>query len=120
VVIVESNVRNGRRTAEAVERLVRDVDVLLYTDVGAARAGIEEHGPDVVLVAPEVAGTPGADAVRALREVTAASIVALVDEPSPERSTAAVDAGANVVAQQPLGDRDLRTVLRMHGDGIPG
>jgi AmiR/NasT family two-component response regulator len=115
VVIADNDLRSGRRLAAEIERVSPAADVLLYDDGDAAAAGVREHHPDVVFVAPAVGNFSGP--VLAARLTADAhdgcpSIVGLVDEPDPAWAERYTEAGASVVVARPVDDRSLRTALR--------
>lgn len=123
VVIVESNLRTGRKVAGQIERTDPDADVLLYAEPDKALVGIAQHLPDVVLVAPSLGAVDGPQFVKeaqALSVSTSAKFVGMVDEPGPEWSARWVDAGATVVVQRPLDSVAVRMALRHRAGGVPG
>jgi DNA-binding NarL/FixJ family response regulator len=129
VVIVDSDLSEGRRSAAQIEQLLPDADVLLYAESDAGLSGIVEHTPDVVLVGPRVARAAGAaegpqlDGPQFLAGATAVSdrpkYVGMVTAPDADWSVRYVDAGAKLVVGRPLSRLDARAALRHAGAGIP-
>ncbi|MBV9293254.1 MAG: hypothetical protein JO222_12450 [Frankiales bacterium] len=122
VVIADSATNEGRRLADAIDRLLPTADVLLYLEPDDAVRGISEHRPDVVFVAPRVEPLDGADLIRQIVAIESldATIVGLVDKPDPDASHRLIDAGAGVVAERPVDVLTLRTAFRQRAQGIPG
>lgn len=116
VVIVDSDLRNGRGTAATVEQVLSTADVLLYDDTEAALAGITTHQPDVVFVAPGL----GPEFVRQAHEVNRApKYVGVVATADAEWSTRYVDAGARLVVESPVDVFDVQMALRHRAGGVP-
>jgi DNA-binding NarL/FixJ family response regulator len=121
VVIADTDLRSGRRLAASIERLSPMADVLLYDDGDGAAAGVREHRPDVVFVAPTVGALPGPVlTARLAADPDHPSIVGIVDEPDAGWSERYVAAGASLVVSRPVDDLAVRTALRQHAEGIRG
>ena len=116
VVIVDSDLRNGRTTAGTVEQVLASADVLLYDETDAALDGIRTHSPDVVIVAP----SPGPAFVRAAHELTSEpKYVGVVATADAEWSTQYVDAGAHLVVAAPVDTFDVQMAMRHRAGGVP-
>ena len=115
VVIVDSDLRNGRTTAATVEQVLASADVLLYDGADAALAGITAHEPDVVIVAPSI----GPTFVRQANDVDPKpKYVGVVPSPDAALSTQYVDAGAHLVVAAPLDTFDVQMALRHRAGGV--
>jgi DNA-binding response OmpR family regulator len=115
IVIADTDLRSGRQLAAEIERLAPRADVLLYDDGDAATAGVREHHPDVVFVAPAVGHLSGpvlAARLTADAHEDCPSIVGLVDEPDDAWSRRYTAAGASVVVARPVDDATLRKALK--------
>jgi hypothetical protein len=115
IVIADTDLRSGRQLAAEIERLSPWADVLLYDDGDAATAGVRQHHPDVVFVAPAVGHLSGP--VLAARLTADAphdcpSIVGRVDLPDEAWSKPYTAAGASVVVSRPVDDATLRDALK--------
>jgi CheY-like chemotaxis protein len=120
VVIVDSDLAAGRAAAAQVEQLLSSADVLLYDGVDAALAGIGQHDPDVVFVAPRIGDLDGPAFVRRAVEVTGQpKYVGIVATPDAEWSTRYVDAGATLVVAAPVQRLDVQFALRHRAGGVP-
>jgi DNA-binding NarL/FixJ family response regulator len=122
VVIADASLRDGRRLAAQIEKLLPTADVLLYSDAEAAVAGVTAHEPDVVVAGPSLGDVDGPSflgRVHALDQPKP-KLVGVVDQPDPDLSVRYVDAGAVVVLARPVAPVDLRTALRHAAGGIPG
>ncbi|MDQ1746811.1 MAG: Response regulator receiver domain [Frankiaceae bacterium] len=115
VVIVDSDLRNGRGTAATVEQVLSSADVLLYGDGDAALAGIAAHSPDVVIVAPSLGPAFVREAHAATEEP---KYVGVVPSPDVEWSTRYVDAGAHLVVASPVDAFDVQMALRHRAGGV--
>jgi DNA-binding response OmpR family regulator len=125
IVIADTDLRSGRQLAAEIERLSPRADVLLYDDGDAATAGVREHHPDVVFVAPAVGHLSGpvlAARLTADAHNDCPSIIGIVDEPDPAWSERYTAAGATVVVSRPLDVIVLRDALqeRAHGERANG
>lgn len=121
VVIADTDLRSGRQLAAEIERVSPAADVLLYDDGDAATAGVRQHHPDIVFVAPAVGHLSGP--VLAARLTAGApddcpSIVGLVDEPDDAWSKRYTAAGASVVVSRPVDDATLRIALKDYEDSL--
>lgn len=115
IVIADTDLRSGRQLAAEIERVSPRADILLYDDGDAATAGVREHHPDVVFVAPAVGHLSGpvlAARLTADAHDDCPSIVGLVDEPDDGWSQRYTAAGATVVASRPVDDATLRSALK--------
>jgi DNA-binding NarL/FixJ family response regulator len=120
VIIVDADLRAGRRAAEQVQNVLSTADVLLYDDATAGVSGIVEHRPDVVLVAPRVGALDGPEFVKQACGITdKPRYVGIVDVPDPDWSTRYVAAGVKLVVSRPLSAYDVRVALRHVAGGIP-
>jgi DNA-binding NarL/FixJ family response regulator len=120
VVIVDSDLAEGRRSAAQIEDLLPDADVLLYDAGDSGLAAITEHSPDVVIVGPTVGAVDGPQFLAgAAAVVDHPKYVGMVPEPDPEWSTRYIDAGAALVVGRPLSRLEARNALRHAGNGIP-
>jgi AmiR/NasT family two-component response regulator len=121
IVITDKALRQGRQLAGAIERMLPNADVLLYDESHEALAGIAEHRPDVVFVAPAVGAVEGPEFVAqvcALQSLDA-TVVGLVDAPDADWSQRYVEAGADLVVQRPVDDVGLRVAMRQRAGGVP-
>lgn len=119
VVIVDSDLKAGRRLAASVERMLPSADVLLYAESQEALVGIETHCPDVTFVAPDVRGVAGpAFLADARKRTDEPKYVGLVDKPDADASVAWIDAGATLVVARPVDALGIRTALRGVAGGI--
>jgi len=123
VVIVDSDLKAGRKLAASVEQMLPSVDVLLYGESQEALAGIEAHSPDVTFVAPDVKGVPGPEFLARARERRSdgehgPKYVGMVDKPEADASVAWIDAGATLVVARPVDSLGIRTALRGVAGGI--
>jgi DNA-binding response OmpR family regulator len=119
VVIVDSDLKAGRRLAASVEEMVPTADVLLYPDAEQALAGISTHEPDVAFVATAIGDVKGPRFVAEARAANdAPKYVGVVDTPSPDASIAWISAGAKLVVQRPVDRLGIRTALRHTAGGI--
>jgi len=115
VVIADPDLRSGRATAATVEQVLSTADVLLYDAPDAALAGITEHGPDVVIVAPAL----GPAFVRKAHDTDdAPKYVGVVAAPDAALSTQYVDAGAQLVVAAPLDAFDVQMAMRHRAGGV--
>jgi len=120
VVIVDSDLAEGRQSAARIEDLLPDADVLLYDASDSGLAAIAEHVPDVVIVGPSVGAVDGPGFLAGAAAVTdRPKYVGMVPEADPDWSTRYVDAGAALVVGRPLSRLEARNVLRHAGNGIP-
>lgn len=120
VVIVDSDLAEGRRSAAQIEDLLPDADVLLYDASDSGLAAITEHSPDVVIVGAAVGAVDGPQFLSGAAAVTdRPKYIGMVPEPDPEWSTRYIDAGAALVVGRPLSRLDARNALRHAGNGIP-
>jgi hypothetical protein len=115
VVIVDPDLKAGRKLAASVEALVPAADVLLYATGDEALAGIDAHRPDVAFVGAAIGPAFVAEALAAHDEP---KYVGMVDEPSPEASEAWIAAGAKIVVAHPVDTLGIRSALRNTGGGI--
>lgn len=119
VVIVDPDLKAGRRLAASVEQMVPTADVLLYADSAEALSGIVEHAPDVTFVAPQVGAIGGPQFVeQALGATTKPKYVGIVDSPDADASVRWVAAGARLVVARPVDNLGIRTALRATAGGI--
>lgn len=120
VVIVDSDLAEGRRSAAQIENLLPDADVLLYDASDSGLAAITEHSPDVVLVGPAVGAVDGPQFLAGAAGVTdRPKYVGMVPEPDPDWSARYISAGASLVVGRPLSRLEARNALRHAGNGIP-
>lgn len=122
VVIVDRQLRSGRKLAAQIESVHPEADVLLYAEPQKAVAGIVEHSPDVVLVTNDLGAIDGprlVEEAKALPGGRKAKFVGIVDEPSAEWSARYVDAGATLVVARPLEPFSVRMALRHAAGGVP-
>ena len=120
VVIVDTDLAEGRRSAAQIEQLLPDADVLLYNASDAGLAAITEHRPDVVLVGPAVGAVDGPQFLAGAAAVAdRPKYVGMVPETDPDWSTRYIEAGASLVVGRPLSRLDARNALRHAGNGIP-
>ena len=119
VVIVDSDLKAGRKLAASVEELVPSADILLYGDKRDALTGLAEHKPDVAFIGMTV---DGGDGPSFLTEARAANdtpkYVGVVDAPSADASIAWISAGAKLVVARPVDQLGIRTALRNTDGGI--
>jgi len=121
VVIADGSLRNGRRLAGEIEKLVPKADVLLYSDRASAVAGVRDHQPDVVLTAQKLKDGDGPTLLGELKALgNPPKLVGVVDKPDPDLSVRYVDAGASIVLARPVDELGLRNALRHTAGGIPG
>lgn len=122
IVIVDADLKAGRRLAASVEEMVPAADVLLYRDSAEALAGISTHAPDVTFVAATVGGGGGGDGpgflAKAREAAPAPKYVGVVDAPDADASARWIDAGAKLVIAKPVDRLGIRTALRHTGGGI--
>ena len=119
VVIVDSDLKAGRKLAASVEKMLPNADVLLYAESQEALTGIETHSPDVTFVAPHVNGVNGPDFLAKARTKTdEPKYVGMVDVPDADASIAWISAGATLVVARPVDSLGIRTALRGVGGGI--
>lgn len=119
VVIVDSDLKAGRKLAASVEEMVPGADVLLYGDTEQALTGITTHEPDVAFVATSIGGADGPAFVAEARAANEApKYVGVVDSPSADASIAWISAGAKLVVGRPVDRLGIRTALRHTGGGI--
>jgi len=119
VVIVDPDLKAGRRLAASVEQLLPSADVLLYAEPQEALTGIETHSPDVTFVAPDVNGMSGPEFLAKARTKTGEpKYVGTVDKPDADASIAWINAGATLVVARPVDSLGIRTALRGVGGGI--
>jgi two-component SAPR family response regulator len=119
VVIVDQDLKAGRKLAASVEKMVPSADVLLYSQPVEALSGIAAHKPDVAFVASHVNGTAGPDFVVEARKVDdSLKYVGIVDTPDADVSVAWIAAGAKLVVARPVDSLGIRTALRHAGGGI--
>src|SRR5436305_14102486 len=98
VVIVDPDLKAGRKLAASVEKMLPSADVLLYAKSQEALTGIEAHSPDVTFVAPDVDGVTGPEfLVTARRKTDDPKYVGIVDKPDADASIAWISAGATLV-----------------------
>lgn len=117
VVIVDPDLKSGRKLAASVGHMVPTADILLYGESREALAGIVEHSPDVTFVAPQVGALDGPSFLAQAHDVSdGPKYVGLVDAPSPEMSVRWVDAGAHLVVARPVDSLGIRNALT-HTDG---
>jgi DNA-binding response OmpR family regulator len=119
VVIVDPDLKAGRKLAASVEQLVPSADVLLYAAPDEALAGIGTHSPDVAFVAATVDGLAGPEFLVKARAVTDdPKYVGVVDAPSADASIAWISAGAKLVVAKPVDHLGIRNALRHAAGGI--
>lgn len=119
VVIVDPDLKAGRRLAASVEQMVPSADVLLYADTQEALTGITDHRPDVAFIGMDLGGTDGPSFLTRARAANdAPKYVGLVDRPSPDASIAWISAGAKLVVERPVDALGIRTALRSAAEGI--
>jgi len=117
VVIVDPDLKSGRKLAASVEQMLPSADVLLYGESQEALAGIVANSPDVTFVAPKIGALDGPSFLAQAHEVSdGPKYVGLVDAPSPELSLRYVDAGARLVVARPVDSLGIRNALS-HTDG---
>ena len=119
VVIVDQDLKAGRKLAASVEQMVPTADVLLYSNPKEALNGIEAHEPDVAFVAAQVDGTAGPDFVAQARSVDdKLKYVGIVEAPDADASVRWIAAGAKLVVARPVDSLGIRTALRHAAGGI--
>ena len=119
VVIVDSDLKAGRKLAASVEEVVPDADVLLYAQTQDALSGIADHAPDVAFIGMRVGETDGPSFLAQARARNdGPKYVGVVDAPSADASIAWISAGAKLVVGRPVDRLGIRTALRRTGDGI--
>ena len=124
VVIVDPDLKAGRKLAASVEKMLPSADVLLYAESQEALTGIETHSPDVTFVAPDVNGMSGPEFLAQARTKSEqpqkheTKYVGTVDKPDADASTAWISAGAALVVARPVDSLGIRTALRFVGGGI--
>ena len=119
VVIVDPDLKAGRRLAAAVEEMASSADVLLYAAGDEAVAGIVKNSPDVTFVAPAVGALDGPAFLEQVRTVTnEPRYVGMVDVPDAQMSVRWIDAGATFVVARPVDRLGLRSALGHIADGI--
>jgi len=124
VVIVDPDLKAGRKLAASVEKMLPSVDVLLYAEPQEALTGIETHSPDVTFVAPDVNGMTGPEFLAKARtkahetQKRGTKFVGTVDKPDADASIAWISAGATLVVARPVDSLGIRTALRGVGAGI--
>ena len=119
VVIVDPDLKAGRKLAASVEKMLPSADVLLYGESQEALTGIETHAPDVTFVAPDVNGMTGPEfLVKARSKTNEPKYVGTVDKPDADASIAWISAGATLVVERPVDSLGIRTALRGVGGGI--
>lgn len=119
VVIVDPDLKAGRRLAASVEQMVPAADVLLYSESQEALTGIVTHAPDVAFVAPQVGALDGPTFLAQAKAVTGEpKYVGLVDEADAGASVRWVDAGAQLVVARPVDNLGIRTALRKTAGGV--
>jgi len=119
VVIVDPDLKAGRKLAASVEKMLPSVDVLLYGESQEALTGIENHSPDVTFVAPQVNGVSGPDFLAKARlKSDEPKYVGMVDQPDADASVAWISAGATLVVARPVDSLGIRTALRSVAGGI--
>ena len=119
VVIVDQDLKAGRKLAASVEKILPSADVLLYAEPQEAWTGIETHEPDVTFIAAAVNGVSGPEFLAKARETSRQpKYVGIVDEPDAAASVAWIDAGATLVVARPVDALGIRTALRGVGGGI--
>lgn len=124
VVIVDPDLKAGRKLAASVEHLLPSADVLLYAAPDEALTGIETHSPDVAFVASTVDGLAGPEFLAKARAVTndpqkrQTKYVGLVERPDADASIAWISAGAKLVVAKPVDDLGIRNALRHAAGGI--
>ena len=119
VVIVDPDLKAGRKLAASVEQLLPSADVLLYAQPEEALTGIKTHSPDVAFVAPDVNGLAGPEFLAQARDVSdEPKYVGLVDKPDADASIAWVSAGAKLVVARPVDTLGIRAALRHTAGGI--
>src|SRR3954467_9213106 len=113
VVIVDADLRAGRKLEGTVEKLLPTVDALLYDAADQAVTGIAEHAPDIVFVAAQLPGTDGPGLVARARETSAApKSVGVVERRDPAWSQRFIGAGAKLVVSRPVDTLAVQTALR--------
>jgi DNA-binding NarL/FixJ family response regulator len=119
VVIVDSDLKSGRKLAATVEALLPSADVLLYAQPDEALTGIGTHSPDVAFVGPTVNGLAGPEFVAQARVVSdQPKYVGIVDTPDADASIAWIGAGAKLVVGRPVDALGVRAALRNAAGGI--
>jgi len=119
VVIVDPDLKAGRKLAASVEQMLPSADVLLYGESQDALTGIETHAPDVTFVAPDVNGMTGPEFLAKARSKSdQPKYVGTVDRPDADASIAWISAGATLVVERPVDSLGIRTALRGVGAGI--
>ena len=119
VVIVDPDLKAGRKLAASVEKMLPSADVLLYGEPQEALTGIETHAPDVTFVAPDVNGMSGPEFLTKARSKShQPKYVGTVDKPDADASIAWISAGATLVVERPVDSLGIRTALRGVGGGI--
>jgi DNA-binding NarL/FixJ family response regulator len=119
VVIVDPDLKAGRRLAAAVEEMTPAADVLLYRAGDEAIAGIVAHSPDVTFVAPTLGAVDGPTFLEQAVAVTQdPRYVGLVDTPDADASVRWIDAGATLVVARPVDRLGLRTALGHVAGGV--
>lgn len=117
VVIVDPDLKAGRKLAASVEQVHPSADVLLYAESQEAITGIVEHSPDVTFVAPKVGALDGPTFLAKAHQASASpKYVGMVDQPDLDASVRWVDAGAQLVVARPVDKLGVRTALS-HTDG---
>src|SRR5206468_4902206 len=115
VVIVDPDLKAGRKLAASVEKMLPSADVLLYAESQEALTGIETHAPDVTFVAPDVNGVTGPEFLAKARKKTDSTdergpkYVGIVDKPDADASIAWISAGATLVVARPVDSLGIRT-----------
>src|SRR5256885_14488562 len=119
VVIVDPDLKAGRKLAASVGRLLPSVDVLLYAEPDEALRGIGTHSPDVAFVASTINGLAGPEFLTKARAVSDdAKYVGVVDQPDADASIAWISAGAKLVVARPVDALGIRAALRQTAGGI--
>ena len=120
VVIVDPDLKAGRKLAASVEKMLPSADVLLYGESQEALTGIETHSPDVTFVAASTstACRPRVPGQARNKTTTITKYVGIVDKPDADASIAWISAGATMVVARPVDSLGIRTALRGVAGGI--
>lgn len=103
IVVLEDDAADQRFLQRAVERLELDVHVTMCDDLSTARAAVEEHEPELVIVDLSV---PGGKGVHLIAELKARHpelpTVVLTSSTAPWDHSGSLKAGARAVHTKPF------------------
>jgi CheY-like chemotaxis protein len=113
ILVVDSNAKDRRSTADAVARL--GYEAIEATTAAEALKRLEDQQPDCILLAFDLRGGSGLNAVSQIRKVDPnVAVIMLTTDWRDTRTVEAMRRGAIAYLAKPFGQDDLRELLARH------